>query len=82
MKFDFGTFPRKKFCGFGAFAGAKRASEGPFCAFGPSGSVFEVGEKENLEEIFTPEFHACLHSHQKRIWPEPFLPQELHPQCR
>ena len=62
MKFDFGTFPRKKFCGFG--------------------SVFEVGEKENLEEIFTPEFHACLHSHQKRIWPEPFLPQELHPQCR
>ena len=72
MKFDFGTFPRKKFCGFGAFA----------CAFGPSGSVFEVGEKENLEEIFTPEFHACLHSHQKRIWPEPFLPQELHQQCR
>ena len=46
------------------------------------GLVFEVGEKENLEEIFTPEFHACLQIHQKRIWPEPFLPQELHPQCR
>ena len=32
--------------------------------------------------FFTPEFHACLQIHQKRIGPEPFLPQELHPQCR
>ena len=34
----FGT-SQERICGFGAFAGAERASEGP------SGSVFEVGER-------------------------------------